>query len=414
MRRLIPASLVLAAACVESRDAPPLVDQATITYGDRIYLVDSTRNEGRNAQSPCARLGTVATSTDALGSTDGLLPAEIDPLTPHNCFVQVAPKALTVDAVEVTNELYQLCIDSEACRGPDPSQVERAQYCRQEENFDVCPVVEVPQSEAQNFCAWIGRRLPSTIEAIAIRQAALDTAQRVDPTQLMPFPTGDTRPEACDDAVMGGGSCMATKPEAVLDDNGQLVGGGARDRIDPPGSATPIYDLMGNASEWTNDRIASQRGNAVDLPWFCVAALPPIETSSTSTTTPTPPPTCPENPDMPGENLTGLACVYGQYKPAPDLPLGIYPVCLTNATGGFAGDIGVLAGGSYRDDATDLNDERDFFGTWARRVQSQPDDLAGEALARQYGFRCVDDRESAPADGEVPPFMNELELLRLP
>lgn len=401
VRRILAlASLVGAAACVESREAPPLIDQATITYGPRIYLVDSTRNEGRNAQSACARLGTVTTSTETtpLLSTDGLLPADIDLLTPHNCFVQAVPKSLTVDTVEVTNELYQLCIDSGACRSPDPAKSERAQFCRVEDSFDVCPVLEVPQSEAQNFCSWVGRRLPTMIEAIAIRQGGLQDAARQDPTQLTPYPNGDTPPEACDDAVTGGGSCMASKPNPVLDANGLVKGGGARDRIEVADKA--IFDLMGNASEWTSDRIASRRGNAADLPWFCIAALPETSTSSTAA------PTCPD--------LEGLTCVYGQYKPNATQPLGIYPVCLTNASGGFSGDIGVLAGGSYRDDATDLNDERDFFGIFGRRVQSGPDDLSGEALARQYGFRCVDDRNSAMDDGVVPPFVNELELTAPP
>ncbi len=405
LRKLLTlGTLATLAACVESREAPPLIDQATIEYGPRIYLVDSTRNEGRNAQSACARLGTVTTATDTtpLLSTDGLLPAEIDLLTPHNCFVQVTPKALTVDTVEATNELFQLCVDSGACRTPDPAKSERAQFCRVEDDFDVCPVVEVPQSEAQNFCAWIGRRLPTMIEAIAIRQGGLGEGARLDPTQLLPFPNGESPPDACADAVHGGGSCMATKPNPVLDANGQVAGGGARDNVE---ADKPIFDLMGNVSEWTSDRIASRRGNASDLPWFCIAELPNIGTSSTSSVAE--PPECPDD-------LEGLACVYGQYKPHASLPLGVYPVCLTNASGGFSGDIGVLAGGSYRDDATDLNDERDFFGTFARRVQSGPDDLSGEALARQYGFRCVDDRDSAMGDGEVPPFVNELELTRLP
>lgn len=380
-----------ASACVESREAPPLIDQATISYGPRIYLVDSTRNQGRNAQSPCARLGTTTTSTETLLSTDGLMPAMLDPMTPHNCFVQATPKTLTVDRVEVTNELFQLCVDSGACQTPDPAKSERAQFCRVEDDFDVCPALEIPQNEATNFCAWIGRRLPTMIEAIAIRQHGMPQ----DPSQLEPYPSGADAPEACADAITGGGSCMATKPEPVLDANGIVSGGGDRDVV---AADEPIFDLMGNASEWTSDRMASQRGNASDLPWFCVAELPPVGTSST--------PTCPTD-------LTGFECVYGQYKPAPALPLGIYPVCLTNKSGGFSGDIGVLAGGSYRDDANDIVDDRDFFGVYARRLQSSPDELSGEALARQYGFRCVDDRDSAPEGGAVPAFTNELELVPL-
>jgi hypothetical protein len=375
---------------VESREPPPLFDQATVTYGPRIYLVDNTRNMGRTDQSPCTRIGTTATSSEALRSTDNVEGA-IDPAVPHNCFVEVVTKALTVDTVEVTNELFQLCIDSGACQTPDPAQSDRAQFCQVEDKFDVCPVVEVPQTEATNFCAWVGRRLPTAIEAIAIRQAAMTTQ---DQTQLTTYVAGNDPPVACDDAVIAGGSCMATKPRPVLDDNGLPIGGAARDVVE---TDKKIFDLTGNVAEWTADRRASKRGNASVLPWFCIAALPEVGTSST--------PTCPTD-------LEGIRCVYAQYDPpGPADGLDIYPLCLTTENGGFSGDIGVLMGGTYRDDASNAAEERDFYGVFARREQSSPDELSDGSLARQYGMRCVDNRDSAGGDGVVQPFMNEMEIV---
>lgn len=403
--RVLPLLLLIgsAAACVESREPPPVPDQATITYGDKIYLVDNTRNIGRTDQTPCTRLGTTATSTDTLRSTDGI-PGTIDPTVPHNCFVPVASKSLTVDVVEVTNELYQLCIDSGACQTPDPAQSDRAQLCQNEDMFDVCPVVEIPQTEASNFCAWIGRRLPTTIESIAIRQAV---RQADDPAVIKPYILGDGEepPVACDDAVIAGGSCMSTKPFPVLNEDGSPKGGAPRDVI--PADKN-IYDLTGNVAEWTSDRVSSRRGNADDLPWFCIAALPEVSTTTTSSTTPVPPPTCPTG-------LEGLRCAYAQYDPpGADNGLGVYPLCLTTENGAFSGDIGVLMGGTYRDSASNATEERDYYGIFGRRPQSMPDELSDGSLARQYGIRCVDNRDSAGDDGVVPTFLNELEVVTLP
>ena len=395
---LTPLAVLLLAACVESREPPPLFDQATVSYGPRIYLVDITRNAGRTAETPCTRLGTTTTSTAALRSTDNG-DGPILPQVPHNCFVEVMPKSLTVDTVEVTNELYQLCVDSGACQTPDPAQSDRAQLCQNEERFDVCPVVEIPQTEAVNFCAWIGRRLPNTMEAIAIRQANMTTQ---DQTQLTTYLGGNEPPSSCDDAVTAGGACMATKPFPVLDDNGMPSGGAARDIVE---TDKRIFDLTGNVAEWTSDRISGQRGNAENLPWFCIAALPEVETTTTSSTAPAPPPTCPTG-------LEGLRCAYAQYDPpGPDHGLDIWPLCLTTANGSFSGDIGVLMGASFKDDAKNAAEERERYTIYTRREQSMPDELSDGALARQYGIRCVDNRDSAGMDGVVPSFMNELEIV---
>src|SRR3990167_6514846 len=93
-------------ACVQSREPPALPAQALVAYGPKIFLVDETRG-GAPASGFCTRLATVATSATAtVTATDGKDGA-FNRAVPHNCYVNVAPKDLKVDVIEVTNELYQ-------------------------------------------------------------------------------------------------------------------------------------------------------------------------------------------------------------------------------------------------------------------------------------------------------------------
>lgn len=382
------------AACVEAREPPALPDQAEVSYGDRLYLVDDTRDTvptlGR-----CTRLGAVVTTTST-SATPEVQPLDgrgpLDPTVPHNCFVPVAPKRLKVDTVEVTNDLFQLCVDSGACKAPDPSKSNKGQVCSDEDAFDRCPMVEVSQQEAANFCTWIGRRLPSGLEHLALRQAAFGG----DLTRFTPYPGTSEIPAVCDDAVLRTAGCMASRPRPITLSGG-TTGAASRDAANAEGGKR-LFDLVGNVAEWTSDLFPIRRGNAEGLPWFCVAALPNTIDGPFSADNP---PACPSQ--------DALRCVYAQYQPSPDLPLGIWPVCLTNASGRFSGTVGALHGGSFRDQ--DATPER--VGVFARRTEADPQGLPDTARSREYGFRCVGDRPSAVADGPVLPFEDEIEVRRL-
>ncbi|MCA9553919.1 MAG: SUMF1/EgtB/PvdO family nonheme iron enzyme [Myxococcales bacterium] len=381
----------LATACVESQTAPNIPVQTTVAYGQRLYLVDTTPGAPPSGDL-CTRFGPVSTATTGFATN-------IDPDVPHNCFVVLEPTApraertLRVDAVEVTNDLFQLCVDSGACAGPDPSKSSKSQVCQVADEFNECPVVEVSQREASNFCRWIGRRLPSSMEHIIMRQAAQADSQT--PDTLTAYPTGDDAPATCDDAVLGTAGCMATKPRAVLDGNGAPVGGAPRDVVEGE-DGQQIFDLTGNLSEWSSDLFPPRRGGEGDLPWFCVASL-----TMTST--------IPIGPSNPPECPVGATCVYGQYRLADGEPMAIWPVCITTDNGRFNGVIGAVHGGSHKDETPDP----DAIGIYGRKTEADPQELSDTSRARGYGVRCVGNRESAGEDGTLPEFDDMFTLGRL-
>jgi len=390
------AAAALSSACVESRDLPPISPQTTVTYGEKLYLVDTTPG-ARPSGDRCTQLTTV-TSTDGATLGEG-----IDPDTPFNCYVKLEPtepnleRKLRVDVTEVTNELFQLCVDSGACEGPDPSKSSASQVCQVAESFDVCPVVEVSQLEASNFCRWIGRRLPTSLEHLVIRQGNLG-ADSQEPGMIPGYVGGDGMdpPATCDDAVLGTAGCMASKPRMVLDGTGEPVGAGARDVV--TGAEGPIFDTVGNLSEWSADLFPPRRGNENDLPWFCVASLTRTSTAPFSMSNP---PLCPE----------GATCVWGHYRLSEDGPVQEWPVCITNAEGGFSGTVGALHGGSHNDD----NPAAEVIGIYGRKLETDPQGLSDTSRARGYGFRCVGDRESGTRgdDGklDLPPFDDVFQLV---
>ena len=76
----------------------------------------------------------------------------------------VSLDAFWIDKFEVTNGMYMLCAQSGACTPPgDWASDRRASYFNVEE-FKDYPVVHVTWEQAQTYCAWADRRLPTEAE----------------------------------------------------------------------------------------------------------------------------------------------------------------------------------------------------------------------------------------------------------
>ncbi|MEM6369825.1 MAG: SUMF1/EgtB/PvdO family nonheme iron enzyme [Myxococcota bacterium] len=423
----LPSFLIVAStACLNSVEGPDIPTQGTVSYGDRIYLVDDsfdpdgTRqnrpaidNQDSDLPGICTRLttpiedlgGAETSSIAALLMNAGFTaqddgPALDEPTlrSPQNCFVPLSSGGeLTVDTTEVTTELYQFCIDSGFCDEPDPSEADnKADICEDsDDGFNDCPIVNVSQAEAREFCSFIGRRLPSSFEAIMIRQhgwTASGDAVR-EPTGFTAFPTGATAPADCEDAHLQRFDC------------------GPPQRLSPPiGAATDdfltageaeIFDLVGHVAEWVDDGFPSNRnfgvgGADASLPWFCIGLVGQDQMTGA--------PVCPtiEGTMDPFSNVR-FPCIYGYYDPdeapsslglqprpvgTPDLPYDLYPVCLTTNTGAFQGGQGALFGGNY----VDVDD--DTGRVFSRRLEPTPNDPENPQNANAYGFRCVDDIEA--------------------
>jgi len=149
--------------------------------------------------------------------------ADNDELPPH----LVRIDAFWIDQVEVTNGMHDLCVENGACI-PPPSfrSDDRASYYN-DEQFRDYPVVNVSWSDAEVYCAWAGRRLPT--------EAEWERAARGD--DMRTYPWGDEPPDE-----------QLANFNNVIGDTSR-VGTFAR-------GASPFgaLDMAGNVWEWVADR----------------------------------------------------------------------------------------------------------------------------------------------------------------
>jgi formylglycine-generating enzyme required for sulfatase activity len=149
-----------------------------------------------------------------MGGMDILM--ENDELPAHD----VTLDAFWIDQVEVTNGMYRLCVQAGVCRLPVKLNSDnRADYSGNPK-FNDYPVVQITWYDANAYCQWAGRRLPS--------EAEWERAARSD--DMRNYPWGNEPPNAenananniVGDTTRVGSYSFGASPFGVLDMGGNV------------------------------------------------------------------------------------------------------------------------------------------------------------------------------------------------
>ncbi|MEW5719798.1 MAG: SUMF1/EgtB/PvdO family nonheme iron enzyme [Chloroflexota bacterium] len=149
-----------------------------------------------------------------------------DEKPPHTVYLD----AFWMDKYEVTNALYKKCVDAGKCTAPSlKTSYTRDSYYGNAQ-YDNYPVIFVSWDDADKFCAWAGKRLPTEAEW---EKVARGTDGRV-------YPWGSTFDKNLLNSFEGG--------------KGDTTAVGSY-----PGGASPYgaLDMAGNAWEWVADWYSS-------------------------------------------------------------------------------------------------------------------------------------------------------------
>ena len=163
--------------------------------------------------------------------------------------VKVRLEPFEIDEHEVTNLQYEYCVAQKACsRDKDQAcnAVEgdqaKGDYCDNPSYWDY-PVVNVTWDQAGEYCAFVGKRLPSEFE--------WERVARGNPT------LGEDRPYPAE-GVLATKQCKDNEMTSILCRGNQLF-----DPVDEAGfdwvleQGHKVSHLFGNAAEWVSDWYAA-------------------------------------------------------------------------------------------------------------------------------------------------------------
>ena len=149
--------------------------------------------------------------------------------------------AFWIDQTEVTNAMYKLCVDAAVCRLPLNWNSNSRDSYYHNPLYNNFPVIWVSWDDANQYCNWVGRRLPTEAEW---EKAARGTDGRI-------FPWGNG-PVAGNLLNFCDVNCpLSGEKDSSIDDgfNDTAPVGSYPDGASPYG----VFDLAGNVWEWVAD-----------------------------------------------------------------------------------------------------------------------------------------------------------------
>ncbi len=136
-----------------------------------------------------------------------------------------------IDTFEVTNGLYQRCVEAGVCHPPLKSRSQTRKNYYGNPEYEDYPVIFVQYEEAMTFCEWRQARLPTEAEWEKAARGGLED---------MDYPWGNQSP-ACVPGAPNGANFDRCIPQETW----------------PVGSFAPngygLYDMAGNVWEWVAD-----------------------------------------------------------------------------------------------------------------------------------------------------------------
>ncbi|MBN1770636.1 MAG: SUMF1/EgtB/PvdO family nonheme iron enzyme [Deltaproteobacteria bacterium] len=150
----------------------------------------------------------------------------------------VGVSAFCIDAAEVTNAGYATCVTAGHCSPPGSNASATHPSYFGNPTFDSFAMVNVTWTQADTYCAWNGKRLPTEAEweKAARGGCEIQAPTGCGPEDELTYPWGEAEP-TCDHANFVG--CVTDV-----------------DRVQArPAGASPYgaQDMTGNAQEWVSD-----------------------------------------------------------------------------------------------------------------------------------------------------------------
>jgi formylglycine-generating enzyme required for sulfatase activity len=135
--------------------------------------------------------------------------------------------AYYIDKYEVTNARYKACVDAGGCRSMENVDSATRSFYYGDAAYDNYPVININWDQANAFCVWAGKRLPTEAEWQKAARGSSDTGK---------YPWGDDDPSRIllnHDFKIGDTTAVGSYPDGA--------------------SPYGVMDMAGNVREWLND-----------------------------------------------------------------------------------------------------------------------------------------------------------------